>query len=373
LELDLLMKQSKNISWALILALLIPGLAAGQSRIKDLADIEGLSPVPLIGYGLVVGLEGTGDSPRSLFTNQALSNMLERFGINLESDRVRTRNVAGVIITATLNPFAKEGQQVDVNVSSLGDARSLQGGMLMLTPLVGPDERVYGIAQGPISIGGFSVESEGVSVRQNASGVGRIPGGMLVEREPGANLTDIEYFRYTLRSPDFTTARRIEAAINASLGQDLAGAIDPVSVQVDVPVDYPGGALALISETESLQINVDIPARVVINERTGTVIIGENVRLASVAISHGALSISITNTPVISQPGAFSPGQTTVQRSTQVQVQEQGSGVMVIQQSANVGDVAGALNSLGVTPRDIIAIFQALKEAGALHANLVII
>lgn len=367
------MNRQKQIALALILALLIPGLAAGQSRIKDLADIQGLGPMPLVGYGLVVGLEGTGDSPRSLFTNQALSNMLERFGINLESDRVRTRNVAGVMVTATMNPFAKVGQQVDVNVSSLGDSRSLQGGTLLLTPLVGPDEKVYGIAQGPISIGGYSVESEGVSVRQNAAGVGRIPGGMHVEVEPGTDLEGRESFSYTLRSPDFTTARRIEAVINQGVGQNLATAIDPVSIQINIPQNYPGGVMALISDTESLPVNVDIPARVVINERTGTVVIGDNVRLSSVAISHGALSISITNTPVVSQPGAFSPGQTSVQRATQVQVQEQQSGVVVIQQSANVGDVAGALNSLGVTPRDIIAIFQALKQAGALQADLVII
>ncbi len=357
----------------LIALLLVPGFAIGQSRIKDLADVEGLGSMPLVGYGLVVGLEGTGDSPRSLFTNQALSNMLERFGISVTSDKVRTRNVAGVMVTATLNPFTKGGQRVDVNVSSLGDARSLQGGTLLLTPLAGADEHVYGVAQGPISIGGYAVESEGVSVRQNAAAVGRIPAGFLVERELGVSLDGLEQFRWSLRESDFTTSRRIAEAINTSTGQTIATAIDPVSIQVSVPANYPGGALGLIADTESLPITVDIPARVVINERTGTVIIGENVRLSSVAISHGALSISITNAPVVSQPGAFSPGQTTVQRATQVQVQEQGTGVVVIQQTANVGDVAGALNSLGVTPRDIIAIFQALKKAGALQADLVII
>ncbi|MFH0882761.1 MAG: flagellar basal body P-ring protein FlgI [bacterium] len=367
------MNGKRIIAAALIALVLIPGFAFSQSRIKDLADVEGMGSMPLVGYGLVVGLEGTGDSPRSLFTNQALSNMLERFGINLTSDKVRTRNVAGVMVTATLNPFAKAGQRVDLNVSSLGDSRSLQGGTLLMTPVAGADEHVYGVAQGPISIGGYSVESEGVSVRQNAAAVGRIPGGLLVERELGISLGELEQFRWTLRESDFTTAQRIAEAINAQNGQNIAAAVDPISIQVNVPASYPGGAMGLIVDTESLPVNVDVPARVVINERTGTVVIGENVRLSSVAISHGALSISITNTPVISQPGAFSPGQTMVQRATQVQVQEQGTGVVVIQQTANVGDVAGALNSLGVTPRDIIAIFQALKKAGALQADLVII
>jgi len=367
------MKAKRPYLAALAVLLLLPGMSHGQSRIKDLAEVEGLGTIPLVGYGLVVGLEGTGDSQRSLFTNQALSNMLERFGISVNSDKVRPRNVAGVMVTAMMNPFAKMGQRVDVNVSSLGDSRSLQGGTLLLTPLAGADEHVYGVAQGPISIGGYSVESEGVSVRQNAAAVGKVPGGLLIEREPAATLTELETFRWTLRNPDFTTSRQVADVINNTLGMNVATPLDPVSIDVIVPPEYPNGAMGMIVDTETLLINVDVPARVVINERTGTVVIGQSVRLSSVAISHGALSISITNTPVVSQPGAFSQGQTSVQRATSVQVQEQGTGVRVIQESANVGDVAGALNSLGVTPRDIIAIFQALKTAGALQADLVII
>ncbi|MCB2198226.1 flagellar basal body P-ring protein FlgI [bacterium] len=365
----------KNIlmTIAILLLVALPFDGSAQSRVKDLTTLEGLNDLPLVGYGIVVGLDGTGDSPRSIFTNQALANMLERFGISVESNRVRVRNVAAVMVTASLSPFTKVGQTVDVMVSSMGDARSLQGGTLLLTPLISPAEQVYGIAQGAVSIGGFSVESGGVSVRQNATSVGRIPGGFLVEVDQGNSIEGIEEFRYALSDADFTTAKRIEDAINASIGQQIATAIDPVSIQVAVPTDYPGGPLALISDTETVLVAPDVNARVVINERTGTVIIGDGVRLSSVAISHGALSISITNTPVVSQPNAFSQGQTNVQRSTQVQVQEQGTGVVVIQQSANVGDVAGALNNLGVTPRDIIAIFQALKKAGALQAELVII
>lgn len=363
----------KNVFIALLL-FIGATMAFGQTtRIKDLAKVEGLSDVPLVGYGLVVGLDGTGDSPRSLFTNQALTNMLERFGVSVTSKRVRVRNVAGVMVTANLNAFAKGGQNVDVTIASLGDARSLQGGVLLLTPLVGPDEQVYGVSQGPVSIGGYSVESGNVSIRQNSSSVGRIPGGFIVEKEPGASVLDIESFRYALDDGDFTTARRIEEAINAALGQDVAIALDPVSIEVRIPQNYPGRALGLISDTEILEVAPDVNARVVVNERTGTVVIGDAVKLSSVAISHGSLSISIVNTPIISQPNAFSQGQTSVQKATQVQVQEQGTGVQVIQQSANVGDVAAALNSLGVTPRDIISIFQALKQAGALQAELVII
>ena len=363
----------KAIHIALLLLVLIPTMGYGQSRVKDLATIEGLNDLPLVGYGIVVGLDGTGDSPRSLFTNQALSNMLERFGISVESEKVRVRNVAAVMVTARLSPFSKVGQTHDVMVSSMGDARSLQGGTLLLSPLIGPDEKVYGVAQGPVSLGGFAVESGGVSVRQNVSSVGRIPSGFLVEVEQGNSLDGIEEFRYALMDPDFTTAKRIEEAINNTIGMNIATAIDPVTINVAVPNDYAGGPLALIRDTESVLIMPDANARVVINERTGTVVIGDAVRLSSVAISHGALSVSITNTPVVSQPGPFSQGNTSVQRSTSVQVQEQGTGVVVIQQSANVGDVAGALNNLGVTPRDIIAIFQALKRAGALQAELVII
>ncbi len=365
----------KNRNWIaiLVLVLLTTQLASGQTRIKDIADVEGISEIPLIGYGLVVGLDGTGDSPRSLFTTQAMANMLERFGMSIKSSRVRVRNVAGVMVTVRLDAFAKQGQRIDVTVSSLGDSRSLQGGTLLLTPLVGTDEEIYGVAQGPISIGGFAVESAGVSIRQNVNSVGRIPSGFLVERNVGTNLGQIEYFRFALRKSDFTTARRMADAINAAFALNVASALDPISVEIDIPPDYPGGAIGMISDAEMIEIEPDVAAKVVINERTGTVVIGSNVRLANVAISHGALSISIVSTPVISQPGPFAPGRTVVQRATQIMVQQEGTGVIVIERSTNVGDVAGALNSLGVTPREIISIFQALKEAGALQADLVII
>ncbi len=357
----------------IICLILVSGIVFAQPRIKDLASIEGMNDVPLIGYGLVVGLDGSGDTPRSIFTNQSLMNMLDRFGISVERDKVRIRNVAGVMVTASLAAFSKQGQQVDVQVSSIGDARSLMGGTLLLTPLVGPDELVYGVAQGAVSIGGFSVQAPGVSLKQNVNLVGRIPGGLLVERDVLYNLEDRENIRYTLNEGDFTTAMRIADVINQSMNDTLARAVDPVSVEIQIPETYPGGAMGIIAATEMLPVDPDVDAKVVVNERTGTVIIGNEVQLSSVAISHGALSISVVSTPIISQPNPFAPGRTTVQYSSQIQVQQEGEGVVVLEQSSNVGDVAAALNSLGVSPRDIITIFQALKEAGALHAELVII
>ncbi|MCB2210548.1 flagellar basal body P-ring protein FlgI [bacterium] len=366
----------RRTAWIALVATLLLAFtltAFGQQRIKDIANLEGQGGIPMVGYGIVVGLEGTGDSPRSLFTNQALGNMMERFGISISSDRVRTRNVAGVMVTGTLNNFAKPGQRLDVTVSSLGDARSLQGGTLLLTPLVATDQTVYGVAQGPLSIGGFHIEQGAVSIRKNASCVGRIPNGFLVEQSPGKTLEDMENIQFVLNDPDYTTARRMADAINTAFGREVASALDPVSVVVEKLEDYPGGTMAQISDLELLLVTQDVEARVVVNERTGTVVIGADVGISNVAISHGTLSISIVNTPVISQPGAFSQGQTVSRNATQIEVEEQGTGVVVMEEAANVGDVAAALNSLGVTPRDIIAIFQALQQAGALRGELVII
>ncbi|MBZ0265082.1 flagellar basal body P-ring protein FlgI [bacterium] len=363
----------KRRAYIFVILFLLPLSSFAQSRIKDLARIDGINSMQLIGYGLIVGLDGSGDSPRALFTNQALKNMLDRFGISLESDRVRVRNVAGVMVTAELPPFAKVGQKIDVIVSSMGDARSLSGGTLLLTPLIGVDENIYGIAQGPVSLGGFSVEEAGVSVSQNMNSVGRIPNGLMVERELTNTLEGLEFFRYALFEGDFTTATRIAEAINSAMGDSIARAIDPVSVEVQVAPEFSGGAMAMISMTESITVTTDQRARVIVNERTGTVAIGGNVKLSNVAITHGALSISIVSTPAVSQPGPFSPGRTVQDRVSQINVQQEGTKVTVIPESNSIADVASALNSLGVTPRDIISIFQALKQAGALQAELVII
>ncbi|MBD3165934.1 flagellar basal body P-ring protein FlgI [bacterium] len=357
----------------LLLMLLLPAIVQGQTRIKDIAEVEGVNSYPLIGYGIVVGLDGSGDSRSAIFTNQSVLNMLDRFGISLDSDRIRLRNVAATMVTADLPPFTKEGQRVDVLVSSMGDARSLSGGTLLLTPLVDPDGTVYGMAQGPVSVGGFAVEAGAVSLKKNVSSVARVPKGLLVERDYTIPMDGLELFRYVLNEGDFTTSRRVATAINNTFGEPLATPLDPVSIEVAVPPDYPGGSMALIGDTENLVVQPDVEARVIINERTGTVVIGAEVNLSSVAISHGSISISVASTPIISQPGPFSQGRTTVQRQNQIQVQQEATGVQVIENSTDVGAVATALNNLGVSPRDIIAIFQALKEAGALQAELVII
>ncbi len=359
------------IATILFLSLVASGF--GQSRIKDIADVQGMTDIPVLGYGLVVGLDGTGDSPRALFTNQALKNMLDRFGITIASDRVRVRNVAGVMITASIPAFAKPGQKVDVLVSSIGDSKSLSSGTLLLTPVAGADQLVYGLAQGPVSIGGFSIESEGVRISQNANSVATIPGGLIVDKDVSYSLEDIESIRWTLRAADVTTATRMAQSINATLGEQLAIAIDPTTVEVAVNPGFDGGAMGLIALTEQLTVLPDVAARVVINERTGTVVVGVDVQLSTVAISHGSLSISITSTPTVSQPNAFSQGQTVAQPVSQIQVEQEGGGMMVIEKSASVGDIATALNNLGVSPRDIISIFQALKRAGALQGELVII
>lgn len=364
--------KTKIVLFILLLILIQTG-TFGQSRIKDLAEVEGLFTTPLIGYGLLVGLNGSGDSPRSLFTNQTLINLLDRFGITLQSERIRIRNVAGVMVTAELPPFVKPGQKIDVTISSLGDARSLSGGTLLLTPMAGPDGEIYGIAQGPTSLGGFMVESGGVSLQQNHASVSRIPGGMIVEKNLPNSLEGLESFRYASNQSDFTTSIRIAEAINQQMGKEIAKPIDPVTVEVKVDPDYPGGAMSLIAATENIMVQPDVKAKVVVNERTGTVVIGGNVKLSNVAITHGSLSISIESTPIISQPPGFSQGRTTTERASQINMQQEGTKITVIPESNNVRDVASALNSLGVTPRDIISIFQALKEAGALQAELVII
>lgn len=359
----------------IITALLLIASAAGAVRVKDVGRLAGLTELRLIGYGLVVGLEGTGDSQKSLFTNQSLSNMLERFGISVESERVRAKNVAAVMVTAEVQPFSKTGARFDVIVSSLGDSKSLQGGILLQTTLTDKSGKLWGIATGPISIGGFNIEAGNVSVRQNYAAVGRVPDGGMMETDSETVLTDTTHLTFMLRNGDFTTARRMAEAINTHFADTIAHAVDPVSIDVDVPDVYAGSSqiVEFIAEVENITFNPDVAARVVINERTGTIVIGEKVSLSTVAISHGSLSITIKSTPMVSQPQPFSRGETRTEIFQEVTVEEEGTGVIVIPGTSTVGDVASALNRLGVTPRDIIAIFQALNRSGALQAELVII
>ena len=345
-------------------------------RVKDLADIRGLEGVQVVGYSLVVGLDGTGDGRRSLFTQQSVRNMLQRFGLSVTDSRMTTRNVAAVMVTTVLSPFVKEGSRVDVVVSSMGDATSLEGGTLLLTPLVGRDGEIYAHAQGSVSIGGINIETVGGErFRKNYALVGRVPGGAVVEKENPVSLGEGGTLDLLLREPDFTTAVRVAQAVDSTFGNAIAFPLDAATISVDVPDTYrdPRQLVRMIATLESVEVVPDQVARVVINERTGTVVVGGNVRLSAAAVCQGSLTVKISAVPVVSQPAPFSQGETVVVPQTMTTVSEgEGDQVMLLGEPASVSDLAQALNALKVTPRDIICIFQALKQAGALQAELVI-
>ncbi len=351
------------------------GIALGAIRIKDIAHVQGIRGQQIIGYGLVVGLNGTGDTQRSTFTLQSVSSMLKRFGINVPQADLRLRNVAAVMVTATVPGFTKQGSDVDVIVSSMGDATSLQGGTLLMTPLSGIDGVVYVMAQGPLSVGGMSVRANGNEIRRNHTAAGRIPGGGVVERTPEMAITKDSTISVVLMEPDFTTATRVADAVNGKLGERAARAEDGASISIRVPqsIRSEGRLVEFISSIEVLEVTPDVIAKVVINERTGTIVVGGTVSILSVAISHGGLNIEIESIPMVSQPAPFSQGQTVTTQLTAVYAGQDSSTVQAFDGTATVQDVAKTLNALKVTPRDIIAIFQALKRAGALNAELVII
>jgi flagellar P-ring protein FlgI len=358
---------------------LIAGLStaveSGEVRVKDVARIQGVRENELLGYGLVIGLNGTGDKGGTQFTVQSITSMLQRMGVQVPRDRVGIKNVAAVVVTAKLPPFAKAGTGVDVTVSSLGDAGSLQGGMLLMTPLQAADGKVYAVAQGPVSIGGFSVEAGGTGekVQKNHPTVGRIPNGATIEREVPMTVVENSTIAILLNSPDFTTVGRLAEAVNRLLGPGRARAEDAATVRVTV---LPGQDLiGLIGGLEHVRVTPDRVAKVVINERTGTIIMGSEVRLATVAIAHGSLSVHIKSELQVSQPAAFSGvgGQTVVTPKTDVAVEEGRKGLAMVEEGASMGDVVRALNALGVSPRDLISILQAIKQAGALQAELEII
>jgi len=373
-----------------VVGLLILGfwmsLSQAQVRIKDVVAIENGNRISLIGYGLVVGLAGTGDRPSSrrgaIFTVQSISNMLERFGITVPREDLRTRNVAAVMVTAQIPPFSHVGSRFDVVVSSLGDATSLEGGVLLMTPLRDAAGNAYAMAQGPLSVGGFNVETTaGERLKKNHSLVGRIPdGGYLQVEPPNQNIDLSKPIGLHLNEPDFVTARRIADQINNYFKVNpeekaLAQPISPGLVQLYFPDSLQSSAQAVnyIAQIETLTVNVDVEARVVINERTGTIVAGGNVQIDEVMISHGNLTIHTMSSPVISQPAPFSRvGRTVVTRVTQTTAEEGEAKTAVIQKTTTVSELASALNTLGLKPRDIIAIFQAIKEAGALKAKLII-
>ncbi|MBU1882412.1 flagellar basal body P-ring protein FlgI, partial [bacterium] len=308
------------------------------------------------------------------FTEQSLANMLVRFGITVNPDDIQPRNVAAVMVTAEMHPFVRPGTRFDISVSSIGDASSLAGGTLLPTPLSELDGVVWGSGRGPISVGGFNIQSGRVSARKNYTVVGRVPNGGVAERAGDTLAFDQGTMRFNLNAPDFTTAQRVVEAFNTQFGTDIARAVDASGIEIQVPQDYRNGReIEFIAAAEALTLEIDVPARVIINERTGTVVVGENVRLRPAAITHGSISIAVNSAPIISQPGPFSSGNTVVRPLDQITVNESQTPMVAIPEGTSIGEVAAALNSLGVTPVDLIAIFQALKEAGSLQADLVII
>lgn len=347
---------------ALLLFLAIIGLlcqpqSVRAARLKDIATVQGVRNNQLIGYGLVVGLEGTGDGKKAVFTNQSLVNMMGNLGVQLNKDQVSVRNVAGVMVTAQLPPFVKSGQTIDVVLSSLGDASSLQGGTLLPTQLKGLDGKVYAIAQGPASIGGFETENRDINQQRKHLTVARIPDGASVEREVPVSFSGKQEIVLSLNDADFTTVARVVAAINETLGGEYAKASDGATVHVVVPEASSGKEVALLARLENLEIMPDVPARVILDERTGTVVMGENVRIGKIALSHGNLSLLVSGPQPAGKEQAGKTGDTVVRFS----------------EGASLGEIVRALNSLGVNPRDMIAIFQSIKAAGALQAELEVI
>lgn len=349
------------------------GAQAKTTRIKDIVDIEGVRDNMLVGYGLVVGLNGTGDSlNNSPFTEQSLLAMLERLGVNVRGQNLNTGNVAAVMVTATLPPFINQGSRIDVAVSALGDAESLQGGTLLVTPLMGADGGVYAVAQGSVNIAGFAVEGEAATIIKNIPTAGRIPEGAIVERELDYTLNDYNDIRLTLKNPDFTTARRIARAINGFASASVATAENSSSVKLSRPQGYKGTIVDLITDIEQLPVQPDTVARVVIDERSGVIVMGADVRISTVAIAQGNLTIKITETPQVSQPNPFSEqGQTVVVPRTDIQI-NQGDDVRlgILETGVTLQDLVTGLNRLGVSPRDIITILQGIKASGALQADI---
>jgi flagellar P-ring protein precursor FlgI len=364
------MRKLALLAFAVVLALPLP--AAAQARLKDVATLNGYQPVPLVGYGLVIGLNKTGDKRQTLFTAQSLAATLQRLGVAVNGDTIKVENTAAVLVTAELPPFARSGARLDVTASSIGDARSLQGGVLVATALRGPDGSVHALAQGALSIGGFGGGTGTTSVQVNHLTVGRVPSGGLVQQGLQLSLAPADRITLSLKQADFSTAHRLADTITMDLGFDAARAVDAGTVEVQVPPMYRQALPDLMARLESLKVVVDTPARVVINERTGTVVIGSDVRIGRAAVAHGNLSVRIATRFDVSQPAPYSAGQTQVVPRERVDVEESQARLVTLDEGVTLDDVVKALNALGVTPRDIIAIMQALKESGALRADLVI-
>lgn len=365
----------KNLLLPLLLCILCAGLASAQDvRIKDLVEFDGVRGNDLVGYGLVVGLNGTGDGLRNApFTEEIMTNLLERLGVNVTGEQFRPRNVAAVFVTATLPPFARAGGRIDVTVSAIGDAESLLGGTLVMTPLNAADGKIYAVAQGTVLAGGVSAEGDASSVVQGVPTAGSIPSGARVEREIDFSFSDLRSIRLALREPDFTTAGRIEEAINRATGTRVALMQDSGTVEVDVigtGARSPAHAIGMI---ENLIVTPEIRARVIVDQRSGTIVMGEDVRISRVAVSQGNLTLRVQETPIVVQPNPFARGETIVVPRSAAEIEEDsGTGLADVSAGTSLSDVIAGLNSLGVAPRDMIDILKSIKAAGALHAEFVV-
>lgn len=352
----------------LVALLLWPGSAVAAPRIKDIVDVENVRPNQLIGYGLVAGLAGTGDKTRNTpFTEESMQAMLERMGVNVRSAQMKTQNVAAVSVTAAMPPFARAGSQIDVTVSALGDATSLQGGTLLVTALRGMDGQIYAVAQGPVAVSGFKAQGAGANISRGVSTSARIASGAIIEREVPYVLKSATALKLALRNPDFTTAQRIAMAINAAF-PGAAEMLDPATVRLSAADG--ASLIERIAQVENLGVEVDSPARVIVNEAAGTVVMTADVRISPAAIAQGGLTISVAENPIASQPGPLFGGQTQVLPRTQVSVDDGGGASLAMVEGESLKTLVGGLNRLGVSPRDLITILQALRSAGALQAEI---
>ncbi len=349
--------------------------AVASSRIKDIADFEGVRENQLVGYGLIVGLNGTGDNIKSIdFTKESLISMLDQIGINARGGQIKSKNVAAVMVTASLPAFARQGSKIDVFVSAVGDAKNLQGGTLLATPLTGADGNVYALAQGQVAVSGVAAQSGGSSVVRGVPTSGKIANGAIIEREIPFALDSLDSIKIALRNPDFTTSRRVADAINAYMGTNLAQALDPATIEMIVPEDYDNRIVELMTKIEQLQVQPDQPAKVVIDESSGIIVIGKDVKINKLAIAQGNLTIRINDIPIVSQPLPFSDGETVVGMESIIDVEESiDSKLSVLDTGVNLQELVNGLNALGVSPRDLISILQAIKASGALQADIEVI
>jgi flagellar P-ring protein precursor FlgI len=345
------------------------------SRVKDLVDVQGIRDNQLVGYGLVVGLNGTGDSLKNApFTQLSIQTMLERMGTNTKGATMQTKNVAAVMVTANLPAFAAPGSRIDISVSAMGDAKSLQGGTLLVTSLYGADGAIYAVGQGAVAVGGFSAQGEGASVTRGVPTAGRISNGAIVEKDTGFQLASLTSLKLSLKNPDLTTATRIAGAVNTFLGSPVATATDPSNVVLNVPSSYAGGTAAMLTDIEQLKVDPDQPAKVVIDENSGVIVMGADVRVSTVAIAQGNLTIRVQETPQVSQPSPFSnTGTTQTVPRTQISIEEGKNKMVVLKSGVSLQSLVDGLNALGVGPRDVISILQAIKAAGALQADIQVI